>query len=77
MEPFEALCHTFWMSLIEQSTQQDNFQLALITPLAFIAEEPDLQLSEAEQVIREQDEAKLAHSALEEAIAESSTRFKQ
>ncbi|XP_014550373.1 hypothetical protein COCVIDRAFT_31861 [Bipolaris victoriae FI3] len=37
LEPFERLCHTFWLSLLKQTAVIGDFELVLITPLAFLA----------------------------------------
>jgi superfamily II DNA helicase RecQ len=37
MTPAEKLCHHFWMSLVEQTGTVSDFELALVTPLAFLA----------------------------------------
>ena len=33
----ERLCHDFWLAIIEQTGRVNDFELALVTPLAFIA----------------------------------------
>ncbi|KAL5421406.1 hypothetical protein PMIN05_012584 [Paraphaeosphaeria minitans] len=33
---FEEHCHRFWLSLIEQTSRTEHFELALLTPVAFL-----------------------------------------
>ena len=37
LDNLESLCHQFWLSLIEQTSVRQDFEISLVTPLAFIA----------------------------------------
>ena len=37
LNQFERLCHDFWLALIQQTGRARDFELALVTPLAFVA----------------------------------------
>lgn len=40
LEPLEQLCHTFFLSLIEQTSIEDDFELALVVAIAFMTISP-------------------------------------